>query len=405
MHRIVVYTTHKWHCTINAFSESIAEAFRQLGHDVLLVNTDDAEEHNSAWKAICNGEISFSLGLNFIGMGRRGEFANQYITIYTGELELPHVSVFLDNPYNIYLSTVGIKADFPYKNHFMTVLDPDMIDYIKLAYPQLNKPLMFMPLGGSIPPVGGEEVFMRERPYDIAYSGNLPFSEVRRSWHDGGTSPVIAKIMDDVADLIKVMPYNLWTATKEVLTSKGMYGDEFIRGMLPYFWPLLNYVKSYRRLTAMENLIKAGYKPHVFGHSWEKTPFADKLIIHGSTDFNETLGVLSSAKIVYQDNSEYYRGAHDRVFTSMLCGAAVVSEYSTYLAQEFNDGQDIFLYDWQNTDKQLTVIDELLHDETKRLSATVKAYGRAKKHHTWENRAEQILQGLELAFGELIKNY
>ena len=89
-------------------------------------------------------------------------------------------------------------------------------------------------------------------------------------------------------------------------------------------------------------------------------------------------------------------GAHDRVFTGMLNGAVVVSEYSSYLDELFENQSDLFMFDWQNTKEQMEVIFRLLGDEHYRMDIARNAYGKVVKSQTWENRSERILEAVEL---------
>ena len=80
----------------------------------------------------------------------------------------------------------------------------------------------------------------------------------------------------------------------------------------------------------------------------------------------------------------------------MLNGAVVVSEYSTYLAEEFTVGQDLYLFDWQHIKAQLEVCQRLLKDDCLREKIAVNAYRKASKSHTWEQRAQRLLEVAEM---------
>ena len=87
------------------------------------------------------------------------------------------------------------------------------------------------------------------------------------------------------------------------------------------------------------------------------------------------------------------------IFTGMLNGAVVVSEYSSYLDETFVNNQDLFMYDWQNTEQQMEVIEKLISDEDYRLSIAQNAYNKAIREHTWESRANQILEAVCIIYG------
>ncbi len=146
----------------------------------------------------------------------------------------------------------------------------------------------------------------------------------------------------------------------------------------------------------MECLVDAGIKVDVFGGGWESVPFADSLVHHGRVPYSEMLDVISKTKVLVQDEAVFNDGAHDRVFTGMLNGAVVVSEYSSYLEELFENQKDIFMFDWQNTKEQMGVIDQLLSDENYRFEVAVNAYNKVKNTQTWRNRAKRILEVVEL---------
>ena len=70
--------------------------------------------------------------------------------------------------------------------------------------------------------------------------------------------------------------------------------------------------------------------------------------------------------------------------------------YSSYLDKEFEDGSEIYLFDWKNTVSQMEIVEELLNNESKRLASAIRAYGKAKANHRWENRAQRVLEMMSL---------
>ena len=152
----------------------------------------------------------------------------------------------------------------------------------------------------------------------------------------------------------------------------------------------------YRRIKSVGFLVDNGIRPDVFGGGWENAPYADKLNIHGYVTYPESIEVISKAKVLFQDQAEFNDGAHDRVFTAMLNGTVVVSEYSQYLDEEFEDGKDIFLYDWKDGSNQVQIINALLKNEFIRTSVVKNAYEKVNNSHRWINRAQSIIEAVTL---------
>lgn len=169
--------------------------------------------------------------------------------------------------------------------------------------------------------------------------------------------------------------------------------------MIRFYYMMLRYVKAVRRVKSIELLIKNDIKVDIFGAGWENIPIvntSNNVTLHNGTSYQEALDLMGQAKIVYQDQALFNNGAHDRIFSAMLNGAVIVSEYSAYLDEEFENGKDIFLYDWKNGLNQVNVISELLNDESKRLSVAISAYGKVSQKHRWANRAASIVETVDL---------
>ena len=392
---IIVFWGAGNHPSLLPISMGLADGFRELGKNVAFCDCTDTECVNACFDLMRARQVAFCAGLNNFGMiWNVGE--KEIFKTYK-EYDVPHVSIMLDTPYNKAVS--GFDDYCP--KHIVTLLDKTAEEYVRLVYPDKAGQAIFLPLAG-MESDNAEDVFARERCYDVVVSASTSSFGLgirERQWHSNGTNIRVAKILDDTADYLEVNAEGVFAALKYVLQARGLQGDEYLRRMLPYCWDLLLYIKSYRRLKAVELLARNDIPVDVFGNGWDIVPFAGKLKLHGPVSYEQSLEIASQAKIIFQDQAEFNHGAHDRVFTGMLNGAVVVSEFSHYLAEEFEAGRDLFMFDWQNGDKQVQVIHELLADESKRLSVAVSAYGKAVRRHRWANRAERILEAVDVLYG------
>lgn len=395
MKKIICFVVEQGnHPSLAPISQAVAQGFRDIGKDVYAVELHNEEQLQQAYDYMLQGKADFCVGLNaFVD-----KLANVNKEPIFENLDVPYVSIMLDAPYN--LATGAI--DFPCKKHLLCMLDRSHLALTDRIYPKKKfMGTMFLPLAGMS---GGneDEIFSRERPLDVIYSAGIYNSgNPGRIWHDNATDKYIRKIIDDVAEYLIVKPVSVAEGFHHVLKNRGIYDEEVFYKMLPNFFGVFIYVKAIRRVKALEMLAKNDVVVDVYGGGWDSVPlvhghWGKNIRLHGPTTYQESLDLLASAKIVYQDQAEFNNGAHDRVFSGMLSGAAVVSEYSSYLAEEFIDGQDIFLYDWENGFNQISVIHELLTNESKRLSATINAYGKVNNKHRWVNRAESICEAVSL---------
>ena len=227
------------------------------------------------------------------------------------------------------------------------------------------------------------------------------------SWGKCGGGTLFAYEMYDVphVSILMDMPYNKCQSGPELPCSRHICtfidneGEAYLRKMLPYCWDLLLYIKTWRRVKGLELLVRNDIVVDVFADGWEAVPFADKLRLHGGVSYEESLQICAQSKILFQDQGEFNYGANDRTFYAMLNGAVLVTEYSRYLDENFINGQDLFMYNWQQGEKQVRVIHELLQDDCRRVAVAVNAYGKASRCHTWRNRVQRILEAVHLLYG------
>lgn len=398
MGKIICYCAGAKHPAIAPNMRSLAEGFRALGHEAVLCDCTDGAQVAACLKQLCEqpDSLAFTVGNNdlFLEIHADGDKWHPY-----AECDTPHVSVMLDVPYN----AASSGWDLPCRRHLVTLLDRNVASYLPLACPDKEMETLFLPLGGT-EHLPKEQLFSGSRPYDVVVSAGFYVGESwpARIWRRADVPRTVRAVLDEAADLLETDPMNTWDGVRHVLAARGMLtkGERYAKGMIPYLSLLQRYIKQYRRLKAVAFLVEAGITPDVFGAGWESVPFADALRLHGGTTYAEMLDIVGKAKIVYQDNAEFANGAHDRVFTAMLNGATVVSETSTYLADEFQDGTEIFLFDWKQGARRVAeVIPALLADEPLRLSAALRAYAKAKARHTWTHRAARIAEAVELLYG------
>ena len=228
------------------------------------------------------------------------------------------------------------------------------------------------------------------------YGGN--HEVIKRKWHEPDYESHISSILDDVADYLECSTDSVFNAVKYILEVRGLYGKGYLQKLVPYCWDILFYTKVWRRIKGLELLVKNDIQVDVFGYGWEQVPFADRLMLHEGVTYEESLRIYAQSKILFQDAGEFNHGANDRTFNAMMNGAVLVTEYSKYLDDNFVNGQDLFMYDWQNGENQVKVIHELLADDCRRLAVAVNAYGKASRFHTWRNRAQKILEAVHLLY-------
>ena len=106
------------------------------------------------------------------------------------------------------------------------------------------------------------------------------------------------------------------------------------------------YMRAWIREQVVRAIVDAGYKIHIFGNGWDtfecKHP---ENIIQMQGFGDDSLKVLADAKIALNVMPWFRGGFQERIASAMLCGAISLTDTSTYIEDNFTDGEDILIYD------------------------------------------------------------
>jgi spore maturation protein CgeB len=132
-----------------------------------------------------------------------------------------------------------------------------------------------------------------------------------------------------------------------------------------------------------------GYAEHL-----ERFP---NITYRGEIGLAELLREMRRARIVININANFRDGAHDRPFTAAAAGAAVASDASTYLAEQFQDGTEIKLFSWLSLEAGLADMAALAHDPERAHAMARAGQRRVIDAHLWDHRVDAILEAAEAA--------
>ena len=141
----------------------------------------------------------------------------------------------------------------------------------------------------------------------------------------------------------------------------------------------------------------AGIKVHVAGNGWENLYCScpDNLILEGSVDFLKTADLASDARISLNVMPWFKDGLHDRILTTMLNGSVCVTDPSSCIKSNFEDGRNIVLYDLLHLKELPDKITWLLENPDKAKSIALEGQHKASNKYSWNNFVlEYILEPL-----------
>jgi len=116
--------------------------------------------------------------------------------------------------------------------------------------------------------------------------------------------------------------------------------------------------------------------------------------VHPPVPFSEAIELFKQAKIVLNCTPEIKQGAHERIFSALACGAAVLTLETPYIKEQFKDGEDILTFAPRRWDEVNHKIHAYLADDEKRNRLVGKGREKVLKHHTWDHRALSLIQEL-----------
>lgn len=152
-------------------------------------------------------------------------------------------------------------------------------------------------------------------------------------------------------------------------------------------------ITNYFRGRVIETILSSGISLHVYGDSWKAYDGAgkEKLIIHPAVSVEESLEILGKTKIGLNVMTWHKAGMTERIANIMLSGAVCLSDETVYLREHFVEDEEIVLFELDKLNELPAKIERLLKDEEYRQGIAGKAYENASAHHTWRQRAEELL--------------
>ena len=133
---------------------------------------------------------------------------------------------------------------------------------------------------------------------------------------------------------------------------------------------------------------------HVFGElagDW-RASLGGNVTLHGPVeDFDEVCALMRRSRVVINLSSKFPHGSHERIWHAMAAGAAIVTNRSTFLEQDFVHGEHIYYYDHP---EQVGAQVEAALSGGAGARAAEAARPIYQASHTWDDRAARILSAM-----------
>ncbi len=366
---------------LNYFIDALAIAFRKCHQRVEIF---DSNLHNT-------NELTKYIGQHFkaiIGI-QAPLFAQKMADRQTYLHDLiiaPKYNMVLDHPAWLKDELLHSPSDY-----YLLLHDRNYIKFSATYYSNLSG-YYHLPPAGLVP--NASNVPMEHREYDVSFIGSYRDYRQRLAvlyTYDRPYRHLAAKyikILRQHPDYTGEQALKLALQYFNFSLNDRQYLDFFYEMRQVYFCVLLYYKEK-----VIKTLLDGGLQIHVYSESWKDAPFHKhpNLICHPEVDALESLHIMQNSKISLNIMSWHKDGLTERIFNGMLCQSVVLSDNTTALQEQFVDNEDIVLFSLSELTGLPSRIKSLLADYDKLQAIAENGYKKALAHHTWQQRAEYLV--------------
>lgn len=250
------------------------------------------------------------------------------------------------------------------------------------------------------------------RDLDVVMCGSfIDSDEILATWNTLLSPYSVARLLEVAEKVLASASISHLQAFVELVEERGAFEKELVDKSIEFF-DLMNSLDQYIRGVDRRRILEAIDRPvHVFGAKkyeelWKKSiKDFKKLVFHDEVPFAEIKSVLKRAKVVLNSFPMFKRGLHERMLTSLACGASVLGNDNVYVQSEFGSSPLAILNILSPNYNQVNMlIDAALKNEEARFDAVVATHDTIRSKHTWDVRARMLLEILPPMLDEIRKN-
>ncbi len=388
-YRVVVFKG--WGVAAPYVMQDLAEAFRDLGHEVLLLDVANLNEKAAGALVPAVGEFKPDFAVFYGAVGIIRYNAGPRVTHILQELDLPFAALIYDNPHLI--MDVLKWARSPLMNLF--VWDDVYADELRAAgFERVN------PIALATNPrrfAGNLRQGHKGRdwqPPAIAFVGSLPGEDRITQLRDELQADTLVHAILRIRRLnpalsayqaVKLLSRELDARTGERLV--GLLDTPFSR-KLAYLTDVM--LMRERRIAAVRAL--EGHGINVWGSENWREVLKNPDTYKGRIDYDNEVPVLYATASIVLDvpAGQLLTSVNQRVFDVLAAGGFIITEYRRDIEKHFRIGEEIVCY--RDVNELVGLVEKFLHDPNGRAKITAAGQRRVLSQHTWHRRAEQIAE-------------
>lgn len=366
--------------TLDLYTDEFVKIFMEYGAECLVINAPQIEDEMLRLKAFLIHEVTAVISLNNIGLHLEFEVGKNI----WDQFQIPFFNIMMDHPFHY-----KTALDTAPEQMILLCMDKNHVTYVKRFFPHI-KDVRFFPHAGI---ERCKDIPIAERKIDVLYAGGLS------RYAAEGLIPDLDKIQEfDAFSLVKnaleILIQKPELTTEYVIEScieeiNLTLNDKRLGEIITELRFLDSLAISFYREQMIRTLAEHGVTVTVFGMGWERCEWESPNVIYGGViPSAQILELMNESRIVLNTMTWFKRGAHDRIFNGMLAKAAVVSDQSEYLAEQFKNGEQLQMFSLHEMDRMTEAVKTLLSDEKCAQDMADCGYHMAKKHHMWKSRLQ-----------------
>ncbi|MFL1994958.1 glycosyltransferase [Lysinibacillus irui] len=375
MKKVLLLKGYSNYNVLRYWIDSLARGFEKLGIETIVLDTI----HSINEQIIATLQMDVDAVISFNGiLTDQQEILNKIV-------KAPYIFLLIDHPINHLGRIQNLREE-----DIITLMDRYDVHNLEL--------FGLKPKNVYMLPHAAIELSMEpyEKTIDILVSGSYSDMSNYKEYINR-QSPAIRAICEEVienclSDSTRYYIEEFLEAFKkrDITIELRLYETpEFIKMV----YDIGRYVYSINRLKVITALAEAGYSLDIYGDNWASSPLViyPNVHIHESVNYWQTQELMRKSKIVMNFQALLRDGTHERIFAGMAANSVVVTNETPYLRELFSENEEIIFYNFDNLGGMIESIQAILLDDGRRERISKAAWQAVKGLHTFEERAQMIV--------------
>ncbi|MBR6329020.1 MAG: glycosyltransferase family 1 protein [Lachnospiraceae bacterium] len=378
------------------FSIQLEKKLQQLGHPTFMFDYDREASSSFDLLRFYERGNTVMLAFNFHGICNEPLLSDDEGRYIWEDLEIPCYNIVVDHPF--------------YYHRFMDQLPPlytqisidkNHEDYLARFYPDIRRG-PFMPLAGTmLDPAKFPLIPLKEREFDLIMAGSWVDPAFYRSYmaKEGPEyEHFYLKVLGELISHPHCTFEEIFEPMVRLFSAEGAgITDDMLRDAYSHLVCFDMYVRYHYRGEVVSALADAGLKVFCIGGGWDSLPckHPENITHHGFSDSLDCLKAIGDSRISVNVMPWFKRGAHDRIFNSMLQRSVCLTDSSEYLDAILTDGENCLIYGLEDIGEAAVKAEKALHDAELLEHISEKGFELAAGGHTWDDRAVMLSRYIE----------